>query len=43
MTWKGPELEALVGDPKRVALIATDLVAHFEKRLEKLRSAGIAS
>ncbi|MDX2220338.1 MAG: type I restriction endonuclease subunit R [Burkholderiales bacterium] len=29
-------LEALVGDPKRVALIAQDLVNHFEKRLEAM-------
>ena len=28
--------EALVGDPKRIALIAADLIAHFEKRLEVL-------
>lgn len=24
----------LVGDPKRIALVAADLVAHFEKRVE---------
>ncbi len=29
-------LEALVGDPKRIALIAADLVTHFEKRLEAM-------
>jgi len=29
-------LEALVGDPKRIALIAEDLVAHFEKRVEAM-------
>ena len=29
---KWAALEALVGDPKRIALIAADLVAHFEKR-----------
>ena len=29
-------MEALVGDPKRVALVAADLVAHFEKRLEAM-------
>jgi len=23
-----------VGDPKRIALVAADLVAHFEKRVE---------
>ncbi len=31
---KWAALEALVGDPKRVALVAADLVAHFEKRNE---------
>jgi len=29
-------LEALVGDPKRIALVAADLVAHFEKRVEAM-------
>ncbi len=29
-------LEALVGDPKRIALIAADLVSHLEKRWEAL-------
>ncbi len=29
-------LEALVGDPKRVALVAADLVAHFGKRVEAM-------
>jgi type I restriction enzyme R subunit len=33
---KWAALEALVGDPKRVALVAADLVAHFEKRLEAM-------
>jgi type I restriction enzyme R subunit len=33
---KWAALEALVGDPKRVALIAADLVAHFEKRVEAM-------
>jgi len=33
---KWAALEALVGDPKRVALIAADLVTHFEKRLEAM-------
>jgi len=33
---KWAALEALVGDPKRIALIAADLVEHFEKRLEAL-------
>ncbi len=30
---KWAALEALVGDPKRIALLAADMVAHFEKRL----------
>ena len=25
-----------MGDPKRIALVAADLVAHFEKRLEAM-------
>ncbi len=29
-------LEALVGDPKRIALVAADMVAHFEKRWEAM-------
>jgi type I restriction enzyme, R subunit len=33
---KWAALEALVGDPKRIALVASDLVAHFEKRLEAM-------
>jgi type I restriction enzyme R subunit len=33
---KWAALEALVGDPKRVALIAHDLVKHFEKRTEAM-------
>jgi type I restriction enzyme R subunit len=33
---KWAALEALVGDPKRVALIAKDLVTHFEKRQEAM-------
>lgn len=33
---KWAALEALVGDPKRIALIAADLVAHFEKRCEAM-------
>ena len=33
---KWAALEALVGDPKRIKLIASDLVAHFEKRLEAM-------
>jgi len=30
---KWAALEALVGDPKRIKLIAADLIQHFEKRL----------
>jgi type I restriction enzyme R subunit len=33
---KWAALEALVGDPKRIALIAKDLVQHFERRREAL-------
>ena len=33
---KWAALEALVGDPKRITLIAKDLVEHFEKRLEAM-------
>ncbi len=33
---KWAALEALVGDPKRIALIAVDLVQHFEKRTEAM-------
>ncbi|GAA5483334.1 type I restriction endonuclease subunit R [Haloferula sargassicola] len=33
---KWAALEALVGDSKRIALIAADLVAHFEKRVEAM-------
>ena len=33
---KWAALEALVGDPKRIALIAADLVAHFERRVEEM-------
>ncbi len=33
---KWAALEALVGDPKRIALVAADLVAHFEKRVEPM-------
>jgi type I restriction enzyme, R subunit len=33
---KWAALEALVGDPKRIALVAADLVSHFEKRLEAM-------
>ena len=33
---KWAALEAMVGDPKRIGLIAADLVAHFEKRTEAM-------
>ncbi|MBP6531090.1 MAG: type I restriction endonuclease subunit R, partial [Burkholderiales bacterium] len=33
---KWAALEALVGDPKRVKLIAADLVKHFEKRMDAM-------
>jgi type I restriction enzyme R subunit len=33
---KWAALEALVGDPKRIALIAANLVTHFEKRVEAM-------
>ena len=33
---KWAALEAMVGDPKRIALIAADLVQHFEKRWEAM-------
>jgi len=33
---KWAALEALVGDPKRIAIIAADLVQHFEKRIEAM-------
>ncbi len=33
---KWAALEALVGDPKRIKLVAADLVAHYEKRLEAM-------
>jgi type I restriction enzyme, R subunit len=33
---KWAAMEALVGDPKRVALVAADMVAHFEKRIEAM-------
>jgi type I restriction enzyme, R subunit len=33
---KWAALEALVGDPKRVKIIAADLVSHFEKRVEAM-------
>src|SRR5690606_26936420 len=33
---KWAALEALVGDPKRIKLIAADLVEHFERRWEAM-------
>jgi type I restriction enzyme R subunit len=33
---KWAALEALVGDPKRLKIVAADLVAHFEKRVEAM-------
>lgn len=33
---KWAALEALVGDPKRIAIVAKDLVDHFERRCEAL-------
>jgi type I restriction enzyme R subunit len=33
---KWAALEALVGDPKRIAMVAADMVAHFEKRWEAM-------
>jgi type I restriction enzyme R subunit len=33
---KWAALKALVGDPKRIALVAADLVMHFEKRVEAM-------
>ncbi len=33
---KWAAVEAIVGDPKRISLIAADLVNHFEKRLEAM-------
>jgi type I restriction enzyme R subunit len=33
---KWAALEALVGDPKRIAVVAADLVKHFERRVEAM-------
>jgi type I restriction enzyme R subunit len=33
---KWAALEAMVGNPKRIALVAADLVTHFDKRLEAM-------
>ncbi len=40
---KWAALEALVGDPKRIKLIAADLVEHFEKRLEAMDGKAIVA
>ncbi|MBL8892933.1 MAG: DUF3387 domain-containing protein, partial [Planctomycetaceae bacterium] len=33
---KWAALEALVGDPKRISMVAADMVSHFEKRVEAM-------
>lgn len=38
---KWAALEALVGDPKRIRLIAADLVDHFERRTEAMEGKGM--
>ncbi|WP_102126668.1 type I restriction endonuclease subunit R [Deinococcus planocerae] len=38
---KWAALEALVGDPKRVRLVAEDLVQHFEQRQEVIEGKGM--
>jgi type I restriction enzyme R subunit len=38
---KWAQLEAVVGSPKRLALVARDVVEHFEKRLEPLEGKGM--
>ncbi|RIH85260.1 Type-1 restriction enzyme R protein [Calidithermus terrae] len=38
---KWAQLEALVGTPKRLALVARDLVEHFERRLEVMEGKGM--
>ncbi|MFO1004292.1 MAG: type I restriction endonuclease subunit R, partial [Planctomycetaceae bacterium] len=38
---KWAALEALVGEPKRIKLIAADLVEHFEKRVEAMDGKAI--
>jgi type I restriction enzyme R subunit len=39
---KWAQLEAMVGTPRRVSLLANDLVSHFEKRLETLEGKAMA-
>ncbi len=38
---KWAQLEAMVGTPKRLSLVAADLVSHFEKRLEAIDGKGM--
>jgi len=38
---KWARMEAMVGTPKRLALIAKDIVDHFEKRLEAMNGKGM--
>jgi type I restriction enzyme R subunit len=38
---KWARLEVLVGTPKRIALVAKDLVEHFERRLEAMDGKGL--
>jgi type I restriction enzyme R subunit len=38
---KWARLEALVGNEKRIALVANDLVEHFERRLEAMDGKGL--
>lgn len=38
---KWARLEALVGSPRRITLIAQDIVDHFEKRLEAIEGKGM--
>ena len=38
---KWAQLEAMVGTPKRLSLVAADLVGHFEKRLEAIEGKGL--
>ena len=38
---KWAQLEAMVGTPKRLALVAEDIVDHFERRLESMEGKGM--
>jgi hypothetical protein len=43
---KSAALEALVGSPKRIDLVAADLVKHYERRLEatsRLKRIGVSA